>query len=184
MKGREQLFFSMLPNVELIDFPGAANLGDFSCSVDDYRDFLVNDAPKFSELNLTRVKLLLDRETGNIIAYMALLCDAIQLDTEEVQQMGWDIPFRTIPALKIGKLAVNQAYERHHYGSFMLWLALGFAENLLHEGIACRVLTVDADVLSNSDTPAFYQKNGFVENQRYRSRTNSVSMRYDILSSE
>ena len=153
MKGREQLFFSMLPNVELIDFPGAANLGDFSCSVDDYRD-------------------------------MALLCDAIQLDTEEVQQMGWDIPFRTIPALKIGKLAVNQAYERHHYGSFMLWLALGFAENLLHEGIACRFLTVDADVLSSSDTPAFYQKNGFVENQRYRSRTNSVSMRYDILSSE
>ena len=98
--------------------------------------------------------------------------------------MGWDIPFRTIPALKIGKLAVNQAYERHHYGSFMLWLALGFAENLLHEGIACRFLTVDADVLSNSDTPAFYQKNGFVENQRYRSRTNSVSMRYDIMSSE
>ena len=133
MKGREQLFFSMLPNVELIDFPGAANLGDFSCSVDDYRDFLANDAPKFSELNLTRVKLLLDRETGNIIAYMALLCDAIQLDTEEVQQMGWDIPFRTIPALKIGKLAVNQAYERHHFGSFMLWLALGIAENLLHE---------------------------------------------------
>ena len=61
------------------DFPGDANLGDFSCSVDDYRDFLVNDAPKFSELNLTRVKLLLDRETGNIIAYMALLRDAIQL---------------------------------------------------------------------------------------------------------
>ena len=184
MKGREQLFFSMLANVELIDFPGAANLGDFSCSVDDYRDFLVNDAPKFSELNLTRVKLLLDRETGNIIAYMALLCDAIQLDTVEVQQMGWDIPFRTIPALKIGKLAVNQAYERHHYGSCMLWLALGFAENLLHEGIACRFLTVDADLLSNSDTPVFYQKNGFVENQRYRSRTHSIIMRYDILSSE
>ena len=68
--------------------------------------------------------------------------------------------------------------------SNLLWLALGFAENLLHEGIACRFLTVDADVLSNSDTPAFYQKNGFVENQRYRSRTNSISMRYDILSSE
>ena len=116
--------------------------------------FFLNATQCGVELNLTRVKLLLDRETGNIIAYMALLCDAIQLDTEEVQQMGWDIPFRTIPALKIGKLAVNQAYERHHYGSFMLWLALGFAENLLHEGIACRFLTVDADVLSSSDNRA------------------------------
>ena len=63
----------------------------------------------------------------------------------------------------------------------MLWLALGVLEQINETGVGCRFLVVDADVTQNPDTPSFYEKNGFVYNEKEnRHRTRAISMRYDV----
>ena len=49
-------------------------------------------------------------------------------------------------------------------------------------GVACRFLTVDADIDYDKNTPEFYLKNGFVLNLNNKSRNpqHTVSMRKDI----
>ena len=61
-----------------------------------------------------------------------------------------------------------------------------FAFEMNEIGIACRFVTVDADIEYNSDTPEFYKKNGYVENLSNRSRNakHTVSMRKDIFSDD
>jgi hypothetical protein len=84
--------------------------------------------------------------------------------------------------LKIGKLATDKNRTENHYGCYLLELALGFAENLLDQGIACRFLTVDADIEYNPDTYKYYEKNFFVKNEHksLQNRKTNISMRYDI----
>lgn len=120
---------------------------------------------------------------------MTLSADSIRLTREEKE--GHDmtvVPYSSSPALKIGKLAVNKELsdivKRKGYGSFMLELARAFAFDMNKMGVACRFLTVDADIEYNPDTPLFYKKNGFVENlsQKSRNPKHTISMRKDIFS--
>ena len=50
------------------------------------------------------------------------------------------------------------------------------------ESVACRFVTVDADIEYYENTPEFYIKNGFVENQSKKRRITdkTISMRRDI----
>ncbi|GAB6172361.1 hypothetical protein JCM15765_18390 [Paradesulfitobacterium aromaticivorans] len=63
----------------------------------------------------------------------------------------------------------------------MLWLALGVLEHINEAGVGCRFLVVDADITQNPETPIFYEKNGFVNNEKEnKNRTRAISMRYDV----
>ena len=57
-----------------------------------------------------------------------------------------------------------------------------FAYEVNKEGVACRFVTVDADIEYDPNTPLFYEKNGFINNLSKPKRNNSktVSMRRDI----
>ena len=68
----------------------------------------------------------------------------------------------------------------------MLEMARAFAFGMNELGIACRFLTVDADIEYNSDTPEFYYKNGFVENlsNKTRNAKHTISMRKDIFADD
>lgn len=118
---------------------------------------------------------------------MTLSADSIRLTREEKEEHEMTVvPYSSSPALKIGKLAVNKAVsdiaKRTGYGSFMLELARAFAFDMNNMGVACRFLTVDADIEYNPNTPLFYKKNGFVENLSNKSRNpkHTISMRKDI----
>lgn len=97
-----------------------------------------------------------------------------------------NVPYASIPALKVGKLAVNKEIsdeaKRKGYGSFMLEMARAFAFSMNEIGIACRFITVDADIEYDPNTPEFYKKNGFVENlsNKRRNAKHTISMRKDI----
>ena len=64
----------------------------------------------------------------------------------------------------------------------MLEMTHAFAFDMNQLGIACRFITVDADIEYNPQTPDFYVRNGFVENLSNRSRNakHTISMRKDI----
>lgn len=53
--------------------------------------------------------LLIHRKTNELLAYMTLSADSIKLTSEEkdVHEIG-KVPYASIPAIKVGKLAVNR----------------------------------------------------------------------------
>ena len=158
--------------------------------VDEYNDFL-QVAEKFYELNISKTFLLIHKKTGELLAYMTLSADSIKLSTEEKELHDIaKVPYGALPALKVGKLAVNkelsEQVRRKGYGSFMLEMARAFAFRMNELGVACRFVTVDADIDYELDTPEFYRKNGFTENLKYKKKKDShtISMRKDIFVEE
>lgn len=187
--------------VILDDYSPSYKLGEFQCNDPDYTVWLNSDAKFYIEQNLSQVKLLLDRENDNIIGYIALCADCIELSISEKKRDGLrilnmltkkKIP-RSIPALKIGKLAINSQYEKQNYGSYLLWLSLAIAQEMNSIGVACRYLSLDADVSIFPTNDKFYESRGFKYNKNVNKirqdelekkepgkKIDNISMRYDI----
>ena len=149
--------------------------------------FLKEKAQTLEKLAITRTFLLVHNKTKELIGYFSLSADTVRLTIDE--KMGTDleaVDFMSLPALKLGKLAINKGLseqaQRKGYGSFVLDIVNTYAYEMLANGVACRFVTVDADIEYYPDTPEFYKKNGFVVNQsRKRKATDkTVSMRRDI----
>jgi hypothetical protein len=182
MKYRETgEYEEIFSKASLVPFKESYPLSDFDCGVADYNNFLLHDARKYIELGISSVHLLIENGTDFVLGYIALLTDSFLLDSEEKESLRLDIPFSSVPALKVGKLATHKSRKEHHSGCCLLELALGFAQELREFGTACRFITLDADIEFNPDNPKFYESNGFVMNQHKQLKRNkSVSMRYDI----
>lgn len=155
----------------------------------EYETFLKVKALPLEQLGVTRTFLVLHRLTGELIGYFSLSADTVRLTIDE--KTGTDletVDFMSLPALKLGKLAVNKSLseeaQRKGYGSFILEIVNTYAFEMLELGVACRFVTVDADIEYNPDTPEFYFKNGFVVNQSRKRRASdkTISMRKDIFS--
>lgn len=162
----------------------------FDSHIDEYNDFL-KIAEKFYDLNISKTFLLIHERTNELLAYMTLSADSIKLTGEEKELHDISkVPYASIPALKVGKLAVNKELgsesKRRGYGSFMLEMARAYAFEMNEMGVACRFITVDADIEYNPDTPKFYEKNGFIENlsNKRRNAKYTISMRKDIFVDE
>ena len=158
----------------------------FDSKIKEYNDFL-SVAKFFDDSNISKTFLLIHQKTNELLAYMTLSTDSIRLTTDEKKMHNLEkVPYAAVPALKIGKLAVNRcvstAVKRKGYGSFLISIASAFVEKMNELGVACRFLTVDADIEYNADTPKFYEKNGFVQNLSNKSRTprHTISMRKDV----
>ena len=124
-----------------------------------------------------------EKETGLLAAYMSLIADAIKLSFTEKELHGLSYPFRTIPAMKIAKLAVDEIFIKKYkgIGTFMIQTAEHLANGLNKNYIAARFLTVDADIEHNGTVIEFYQKNGFIPNAEFNNKNRkTVSMRKDI----
>lgn len=179
-------------NVRLLSIKEIDDISHYSFDshIEEYNNFL-KVAEKFYDLNISKTFLLIHRETNELLAYMTLSADSIKLTNEEkeIHDIG-KVPYASIPALKVGKLAVNKEPSkkaaRKGYGSFLLEMARAYAFSMNELGVACRFITVDADIEYDPDTPQFYFKNGFVENLSNRSRNakHTISMRKDIFADD
>jgi len=58
-------------------------LSAFSCSVEEYNEYLQNDALRSQNDHIARTWLLRERVTGKIVAYMSLIMDSIKLSFTE-----------------------------------------------------------------------------------------------------
>lgn len=162
----------------------------FDSHIKEYNDFL-KVARIFFDLNISRTFLLIHKKTNELLAYMTLSADSIKLtpNEKEIHDIA-KVPYASIPALKVGKLAVNKEaskeVKRKGYGSFLLEMARAYAFKMNEIGVACRFITVDADIEYNPDTPDFYTKNGFVENlsNKKKNAKHTISMRKDIFADE
>ncbi|GHV25472.1 N-acetyltransferase [Spirochaetia bacterium] len=163
--------------------------GAFSCSIQEYNEYLTQDALRSQNDHIALTWLLWERSTRSIVAYMSLIADAIKLSVSEKELHNLDYPFKTVPAMKVAKLAVSQSIQETYrgIGSFMLINARTlarmcnrqlFARTRLRDG---GFLTVDADIENNESVLNFYEKNGFILNTEMNNKNRkTISMRKDI----
>ncbi|GAB6172360.1 hypothetical protein JCM15765_18380 [Paradesulfitobacterium aromaticivorans] len=79
----EDEFEDMLLAVVFVPYSPGYKLGDFDCGIEDYNQFLTNDARYYVEQNISQVRLLIHKQTADVIAYMALSTDSFLLDKDE-----------------------------------------------------------------------------------------------------
>lgn len=165
------------------------NIYNFDSGIEEYNNFLVS-AFSYDEINVSKTHLLIHKERNLLLGYITLSTDSIKLTQKEKDGSDLaDVKFCSIPAIKIGKLAINKALpddvKRKGFGSFLIEWARGVAFEVNENGVACKFLTVDADIEYNPDTTMFYVKNGFKENLANRNKNGqTVSMRLDIINEE
>ena len=188
----EQEIMDIKDNVRLLSIKEVDDVSHYSFDshIEEYNSFL-EIADKFNDLNISKTFLLIHKETRELLAYMTLSADSIKLTSEEKELHDIEkVPYASIPAVKVGKLAVNKEIsdkaKRKGYGSFLLEMARAYAFGMNELGVACRFITVDADIQYEPDTPQFYFKNGFVENlsNKRRNAKFTISMRKDIFVDE
>ena len=132
---------------------------------------------------------MINKKTKIIVGYFSLATDNIKLTTEEKIDVELDdIPFRSFPAIKLGKLAINKIIPDNiklkGYGSFVLEIIDYYAYQVAEAGVGCRFITVDADIEYEKNTDKFYLKNGFKYNENYRrNKGQTISMRRDVYGS-
>lgn len=134
----------------------------FKCTEDDLNGFLIEDAKHFQK-ELMAVTYLLENEDDNVTAaYFSLLADKITFNPEEKStwnKLNRSIPNskrrKSYPAVKIGRLAVNQTYAGEGIGTFIID-SIKYAFTSVKR-LGCRFLTVDA----LTSAVSFYEKNGF-----------------------
>lgn len=151
--------FSELIQIQL---SSDTDIKPFKCSEKDLNGFLFDDAKHFQK-ELMAVTYLLEHKTDNsTVAYFSLLADKISFNPDEKttwNRLNRNIPNpkrrRNYPAVKIGRLAVNEEYSGQGVGTFVLD-SIKYAFTTVKR-IGCRFLTVDALQSATS----FYQKNGF-----------------------
>lgn len=134
----------------------------FKCSEEDLNNFLFDDAKRFQKELMTVTYLIEDHELDFTVAYFSLLADKIIFNPEEKSvwnKLNRSIPNskrrKSYPALKIGRLAVNEEYAGTGIGTFILD-SINYAFTSVKR-LGCRFITVDA----LSSATAFYEKNGF-----------------------
>jgi hypothetical protein len=163
---------------------GPVKADEFECSVDEYNEYLTQEAWRAQAEFIATTWLLRERTSGSIVSYMSLINDAIKLNATEKELHHLDYPFRTIPAMKIAKLAVSKLSREQFkgIGSYMVYLAQYIAVTSNEQHSACRFLTVDADIEHDPHVTAFYTKNGFIANAEMgNKKSKTISMRKDIL---
>jgi ribosomal protein S18 acetylase RimI-like enzyme len=161
----------------------AIPLTGFSCSVDEYNDYISTDAIRLQSDHIALTWLLRERTTGEPAAFMSLVADAIKLSVSEKELHNLNYPFKTIPAMKIAKLAVSHTFQQKYrgIGSFMVSAAHRIARACNDDYFAARFLTVDADIEHDEGVVSFYQKNGFILNaELYNKNRKTLSMRLDL----
>lgn len=156
---------------------------EFNSSLSEYNDYLIDDAMRSQDDHIALTWLLTEHFTEKVVAYMSLIMDAIKLTGAEKELHNLKYPFRTIPAMKIAKLAVDQSYSKKFkgIGTFMINSAERFAIACNSDYCAARFLTVDADIENDEGILAFYEKSGFIPNaELIKKNSKTISMRKDI----
>jgi len=170
-------------NLELLT--ASTPLNSFCCKIEEYNEYLYKDALRSQNDHITLTWVLRERDTGAIASYMSLIADAIKLSATEKELHSLNYPFKTIPAMKIAKLAVSQSFSEKYkgIGSFMVGAAMWKAFGCNDDYCAARFLTVDADIEHDKGVFVFYEKNGFIPNaEHYNKNRKTISMRKDIYS--
>jgi len=94
-----------------------------------------------------------------IIAYITLVCGEIVLEGNDqlLDEPDLHYKYKSYPAIKIARLAVDARRRGEDVGSVLVQVALGTAKEIICPSVGCRFVAVD----SKRDALEFYLKQGF-----------------------
>lgn len=138
------------------------NIGDFRSYEKELVDFLNEDALENQEQRLSVTFLWF--YNGKLVSYITLLNDKINLEgdlKEFFKEKG--IHYKSLPALKVGRLCVDDRYLRRGLGKLMILSAIKVANGINKNKAGCRFITLDAKRNPDRklDSIHFYKNIGF-----------------------
>ncbi len=153
------------------------NVGIFDCQDEDLNGFIRDDA-----LNQMQAKInvtYLCWYNAQIVAYFTLSADSIKINTDDLKGFkDKEIPYKEFPAVKIGRLAVSNNFQRMGVGTNLILLIVGKSMKLSKE-IGIRYVPVDAYL----DSVYFYKNKYFTE-FIHDGKRRTIQMYLDILKLE
>jgi len=120
-------------------------------------NFLVEDALDNQQRKISVTYLLY-----LLAGYISLMNDRINLegDLKEIFHLK-GIDYNSLPALKVGRLCVDDRFLRRGLGTFMLAFAVKIANYIFNNYSGCRFIVLDAKRNNQKDSIHFYKKVGF-----------------------
>lgn len=156
------------------------NILNFQTYEKELRDFLVEDALN-NQKNRISVTYLWFLKTGELIGYVTLLNDRINLEGELKDIFREkSIGYHSLPALKVGRLCVDNSFLRKGLGTLMLAFAVKIAHHIFNEYSGCRFIVLDAKRNPQNDPIHFYKKVGFIQLKERKKGT--TPMYLDLIS--
>lgn len=172
---RNSIFFDGFILAPVLDFSIFAGASSFAGDK-DIDEFILKDAQRHFEQHMaTTYSLRLPDVTNDILAFATLQNDAIKL-AEPLD----DFPYKSFPAVKIGRLGVNKNFQNKGIGSMLLSIIARLM--LTNNRTGCRFITLDA--YNTERTLNFYSKNGFMflKPGKINSERRTIPMYKDLLS--
>jgi ribosomal protein S18 acetylase RimI-like enzyme len=137
-------------------------ISDFSTYEKDLKDFLVENSIRDQEQFISKTYLLF--YNNNLVGYITLLNDSLRVKGPlRTIFLEKNILYKTLPALKIGRLAIDNNYLRQGFGRILLEIAYNSANKICTDISGCRFLTLDAkrNKDSKKDSIHFYKQFNF-----------------------
>ena len=135
-------------------------LRDFQTDVKELGDFLVEDAINNQQISISNTYLWFYNPENKMVAYMTLLTDAIRVHGTQLGKSFVDkgVDYKTLPAIKIGRMCVDKNYYSRGIGTHMIHFAMKLLLEV-DEKIGCRFIVLDAK--TQTKAIRFYKKFGF-----------------------
>ncbi len=139
------------------------NLSSFNSYEKELVEFEKEDALN-NQKNKISVTYLWFLKSGELVGYITLLNDRINLegDMKEVFR-GKGISYHSLPAIKVGRLCVDDKFLGRGLGTLMLAFAVKIANHIFEQYSGCRFIVLDAKRNPKKDSIHFYKKIGFEE---------------------
>ena len=125
--------------------------------------FLLEDALDNQKNRISVTYLWFLKASGELIGYITLLNDRINLEGElkdVFRRKG--VKYHSLPALKVGRLCVDDRFLRKSIGTLMLAFAVKVANHIFNGYAGCRFIVLDAKRNHQNDPIHFYKKVGFL----------------------
>lgn len=139
-------------------------------------DFLKREALLEQNLFLNTTHLFIDEENDELMGFVSLCNDSLQLETSE--RNIFNINYETVPALKIARLATNVNHMNNGYGKLFIKFCV-YKSLQIRQISGLKFITLDC----YSHRESFYTKIGFERNTNQKVNQTSkspISLRLNI----
>ena len=144
--------------IEKLETKHKSLIEGFQTQNKELKGFLVEDAIKNQELLISTTYLWFYTITNELVAYTTLLSDSLRIKETDLEKMFVDkgILYKSLPALKIGRLCVDERFSGRGIGTIITEFSISLGAKL-SKTIGCRFIVLDA----KQEALNFYKKLGF-----------------------
>lgn len=149
--------------IEKLSIEHTDKIQNFTSYEKELVDFLLEDALDNQNKQISVTFLWFIKSTDELIGYITLLTDRINLSPtlkEEFRKKG--VEYKALPAMKIGRVCVDDNHLRKGVGNLMIQFAIHQIKQISKE-CGCRFITLDAkrNPDKSKDSMRFYKRMDF-----------------------